>query len=90
MLLQNQNAWIFVDEDGISSSVKSWISFQQEETKILKSNAEKDQIVPNATEICGGVLNGKPRTPEDVCFPFCLKNRRFLLDSEIEGFADAI
>lgn len=57
---------MFVDEDGIASTVKTWLDFNTKQTKILKDNAEKDVKVPDATEIYGGAFNGKICTPEEV------------------------
>jgi len=55
-----------VDEDGISSVVKSFVDFEKEETQIRKENAKKDEKVERVTEIYGGTLNGQLYTSEQV------------------------
>jgi large subunit ribosomal protein L10 len=54
--LQEENAWVFADEENLSASVKAYIEFE----KKLKEKLPKEQrAAAKPTDISGAVLDGK-------------------------------
>eukprot|EP00210_Caulerpa_lentillifera_P008333 g7949.t1 len=65
-LPKDDNAWIFVQEDGIASTLKAFLDFRDAETKLKKQEAAKDEKVDDVTSIHGGALGGKLFTPQEI------------------------
>jgi large subunit ribosomal protein L10 len=66
MLLQGENAWVFVHEDDIADAVKHYFKFADDLEKEAKANAPKGTEPPAPTSLSCAVMDGNVLTPADV------------------------
>lgn len=66
LLLQGENAWVFVNEDDIPDTVKHWHAFSTELEKEAKAAAPKGQDPPPPTTLSCVVMDNKYLSPAEV------------------------
>ena len=60
---KGDNAWLFVQEESISESIKAYLKFQKEVTDAVPAD-ERDSVT--AATLSGGAMSGKSLTPADI------------------------
>ncbi|GMH42615.1 hypothetical protein BSKO_10534 [Bryopsis sp. KO-2023] len=65
-ITRGDNTWVFAEEASISSAVKAWLDFEEEQLKDLNAALPKTEQKEKITTLTGGVLQGQLLTDEQV------------------------
>ncbi len=66
LVMQGDNAWVFVKEDSISDSIKHYFKFEDDLFAEAKKTAPKNTEVKKPTEVSVAVMDKAVLSPADV------------------------